>query len=152
MKRHPALVELSRDHHHALVLGRALQADAPQRLRATLPADPADLVVHLKGRFAAELEPHFASEDRVLIPASEARGEPLPAQAMRIRHDHAALRDMVAALVPGPLLAEALDAFGRLLMDHVQFEERVWFPTLERELDDAALTALAAALTLAADR
>jgi iron-sulfur cluster repair protein YtfE (RIC family) len=151
MKRHPALVQLSRDHHQALVLGRALQADAPRRLRATLPADSADLVVHLKARFAAELEPHFAVEDRVLIPVSEAKGEPLALQALRIRHDHAALREMVASLAPGPRLGSALDAFGRRLMDHVQYEERIWFPTLEQELDTDALAAVAADLTGSVD-
>src|SRR5690606_26575092 len=74
MKRHPAFLRLSRDHHHALVLGRALRDDAPERLRAGLPAEPTALVAHLKARFSAEIESHFKDEDRVLLPLSEARG------------------------------------------------------------------------------
>jgi hypothetical protein len=35
MKRHPALAELSRDHHHALVVARALCRAAPGQERGT---------------------------------------------------------------------------------------------------------------------
>lgn len=145
MKRHPAFLRLSRDHHHALVLGRALRDDAPERLRAGLPAEPTALVAHLKARFSAEIESHFKDEDRVLLPLSEARG-PLRLHAARIQGDHAALRAMMSALAPGPSLASDLDAFGRRLMDHVQYEERVWFPALEVHLDAEALAAIAAEL------
>ena len=55
MKRHPSLASLSRDHHRALVLARDV--------RRALP-DASALVADVRRRFARELEPHFAIEER----------------------------------------------------------------------------------------
>ncbi len=64
MKRHPSLADLSRDHHHALVLARkSLQA-----------ADGSDQEVNdawetVCSDFAIDLQPHFDVEERLLLPA-----------------------------------------------------------------------------------
>jgi hemerythrin-like domain-containing protein len=141
VKRHRSLASLSRDHHHALVLAQSLKRDAPARLQASWPTDPCARIEQLRRRFADELEPHFAIEERELLPRCAAAGEPLASQALRIQEDHEAMRRLIVELEPGAL-AEQLDAFGRLLEDHVRYEERSWFPTLERELGDEDLAAL----------
>jgi hemerythrin-like domain-containing protein len=146
MKRHASLAALSRDHHHALVLAQSLKHDAPERLREGLPRDGDQLVEVVRERFARELEPHFAIEERVLVPRCRSHGGELGAQADSILEQHHAIRAHVAGLAAGPALRDQLDAFGRALDEHVRFEERSWFPMLERELGDEALNAAADSL------
>lgn len=131
MKRDPSLAPLSRDHHRALVLARALKRDAPAALTARLPRGPVELAEHVRGWFARDLEPHFAIEEVDLVPASDLAGEPLRSLAQRVLHDHAALRASVADLAADAALTDRLDTFARLLEEHVRFEERSWFVALE---------------------
>src|SRR5690606_18762881 len=133
------------DHHHALVLAQSLKRDAPARLTRELPEAPEALIDLVRRRFADELEPHFAVEERELVPRCEAHGEPLASQAARITGDHRDLRSMVERLGSGEL-ADDLDAFGRRLEEHIRYEDRTWFPTLERELGSTALEQLAPSL------
>ncbi len=169
MKRHPSLAALSRDHHHALVLAQALKPGAPERLTKSLPAAPSARLEHVRNRFTRELEPHFLAEENVLLPPCRAHGGVLAEQAARIAHDHQTLRALLGlgagdATAPEDALAKAasamgpgdatgaadaaildrLERFASLLDDHVRFEDRVWFPTLERDLDE--LEALGSAL------
>lgn len=141
MKRDATLVPLSRDHHHALVLARALRDPATAK-RAGLPVEPEALIAHVRRRFVVDLEPHFRAEERALVPQCRGSGV-LEAHALRVERDHESLRDIVASLAAGPALSGHLDAFARQLEDHVHFEEREWFPALEAALGPAALAALA---------
>lgn len=110
MKRHPRLVQLSREHHAALRLGRHLLAGAgADALRAE----------------QAALGAHFAEEERELVPLLEARGR--GALAGRLRAEHAHLESLFAAAAAGAREAEA----GRALIEHVRFEERELFPVVE---------------------
>jgi len=136
VKRDERLRGLGHDHHHALVLARraavASQGDEGEAHRVW------DEVVR---RFEGELAPHFAIEERLLLPALDGgRHAPLSA---RTRDDHRALRALVEE-DRGPVAAR-LERFGATLRDHVRFEERVLFPALEEEAGDAALDAAAAA-------
>jgi hypothetical protein len=137
VKRSPALRDLSDEHHGALVL--ALRAR-----RAAASGDPAAVAeawAHAERVFPAELEPHFAIEERWLAPPLAAAGG--DALAARLRSDHAALRAALAAGAPRG--GEALAAFAERLSEHVRFEERELFPAAERTLPEAALAAIAAA-------
>jgi hemerythrin-like domain-containing protein len=132
MRRDPRLRDLSSEHHQALVLARrASTAPEPQ-----VPETWAEV----RRRFDAELAPHFAIEERLMLPALDAAGE--AALAARTRADHEALR----ALLTGDDDAVArLRAFGALLAEHVRFEERELFPTAEARLPADVLDAIAAA-------
>ncbi len=114
MKRHAALVNLSREHHHGLVLaGRCVR-------RQTSWAAVAEV-------FAAELEPHFRIEEERLLPLL---GEdPVVARTLE---DHAALRAQLAA-------EGSLVTFGERLRDHIRFEERELFERAQDLLSDAQL-------------
>lgn len=140
MKRDPRLRDLSDDHHQALVLAR----------RATNAADADDATTckdvwaDAMRRFAAELEPHFAIEETLLLPAMELAGERDLAE--RTRLEHAQLRTLVRD-VQQPMAAR-LRAFGIALRDHVRFEERLLFPKAQEKLTDHVLDAVAAASAL----
>lgn len=125
MKRARELVPLSREHHEALVLAR--RACEPQRPGA----EPARLRLHVLQRWAEAIEPHFATEEAVLLPALDQAGA--AGAATEARAQHARLRSLLACLREGE--AESLPAWGAAMRDHVQWEERQLFPLAERLLD-----------------
>ncbi len=80
----------------------------------------------MRARFEAELAPHFAVEEDLLLPALRAAGG--EALAARTAADHEALRAHLAAAAASPgRLAE----FAEALRAHVRFEERELFAACE---------------------
>jgi hemerythrin-like domain-containing protein len=133
MKRDPRLHTLSSDHHQALVLARRIEGEVSRGEAG------AATVVHLRNRFELELAPHFAAEERHLLPALREAGR---AELVdRTLREHAALRGHLAGAEAGDL--GRLDAFAKLLAEHVRFEEHELFPACE-EVGGPALDALAA--------
>jgi len=140
LKRDPALVPLSRDHHfalrHALWMRRA--AGAPDIGAATRVAR--DYVVF----YGDELVPHMADEESIVFPAFEGTD---PAGTERLRGEHreidaltSRLRSRLddAASDPRPLMAE----IASLLDDHVRYEERVYFMEVQERLPASVLLAI----------
>ena len=71
MKRHAALQDLSREHHHALKLA----LDCRRAAAAQDAAQQNAMIAACSARFASELEPHFQIEERDLLPRLAAAGE-----------------------------------------------------------------------------
>lgn len=131
MKRDPRLRTLSSEHHHALVLARALTAhDDPWS-----QIDPAAL----GRRFDLELEPHFAIEEQLLLPELMEQGQ--TALVQRTLDDHAFLRAQVRQARTGD--NAAAQAFATRLYEHVRFEERELFPACETLLSATTLDQVA---------
>ena len=127
MKRHHKLLDLSREHHHALQL--ALQAK-----RAATSGDPAAMdttAAVCVAAFSSELDPHFFVEEDTLLPLLVAAGEDRLVE--QVLSDHAALRRLSVQLQQ-PDVATLL-AFAEQLASHVRFEERELFVVLEALLD-----------------
>ena len=119
MKRSQLLIQLSREHHAALVMAkraRSIKADAGN-----------EFLRDFEARWNKELAPHFSEEERMLPPLLEAAGE--VSLAERLRSDHQQLRLLSRRLIGGDI--EAGEPFGKLLADHVRFEERELFPRYE---------------------
>ncbi|MDD5249802.1 MAG: hemerythrin domain-containing protein [Rhodocyclaceae bacterium] len=123
MKRGAALLQLSREHHGALVLAqriaKANDAAAIDALMATLPTT-----------FQEELEPHFQAEENGLLLRLQAAGE--TALVQRTVDDHRRLRRLAARVAHGD--RASLEAFGIELAAHVRFEERELFARAEAVL------------------
>lgn len=138
MKRDPRLAELSRDHHHALVLAR----DALAKASSWTTEDGAALGL----RFDDELEPHFQIEEELLLPALT-RAAPTPgagalaALVARTAGDHGFLREAMIAARRGD--GQAAVAFSERLTEHVRFEERELFPACEAHLGASVLASVA---------
>ena len=131
MKRDPRLAELSRDHHHALVLAR----DTLAKAGSWTTEDGAALGL----RFDDELEPHFRIEEELLLPAlTRASAHELVA---RVAGDHAFLREAMIGARRGDGLAAV--AFSERLTEHVRFEERELFPACEERLEATVLASVA---------
>lgn len=123
MKRRPALIPLSREHHTALKLAKRI-ADT------TAIGAQDELMKALPTLFAAELEPHFQSEEADLLPRLEAAGE--HELVARTLAEHHAMRALCARLAEGD--RASLSALGTALHDHVRFEERELFVSAEKVL------------------
>ena len=134
MKRSPALISLSRDHHHALEVALWLRRAGPRDLDDTLD--------RLRQFWEPRGRRHFEIEEQVLLGAVDAADAEWAAAARRVRAEHDAIR----ARVDGIDTVDAAHELGRLLHDHVRFEERTLFGLLEERLSDAHLMQLGKAL------
>jgi hemerythrin-like domain-containing protein len=134
MKRSQELIELTREHHHALVLARRAIVAAREASAARA------LAAELTEIFSRELEPHFLVEEEKLLPALRDAGQ--YASAARTLDEHRQLRALAQAGAAGEMAS--LLSFGLLLEAHVRFEERELFPLAETILPAHVLAAVAA--------
>jgi quercetin dioxygenase-like cupin family protein len=142
MKRHPALVPLSHDHHHALVqarrLARAADNAEPDRLEAA---------ERLLAFYAADTIEHFREEEEQLFPLVADRLEDPDGLLVRALIEHQRIHTLVRRLRQGVLSGSANAAVMRelaeLLQAHVRLEERELFPLIESTLADESAAEVA---------
>jgi hypothetical protein len=132
MKRDVRLRQLSRDHHHALVLARFIRAMC---IRDPLADGAVDIV---RERFALEIVPHFLVEDTLLAALD---GQGVDHLVARTRTEHATMLQLLADA--GASDAGPLRGLAQLIVEHVHFEERELYPACEELLDDAVLDRVA---------
>ena len=125
MRRHVQLQPLSRAHHQTLRLARDLQrADS----------DPASLRRALDGH-RPEMMAHFVEEETSFgilvqgVPSEHAVHRLL----LRMQSEHRSISAALDTLTEAPCAArqDNFQSLGRMLAEHVAFEERVLFPSLE---------------------
>jgi hypothetical protein len=140
MKRSEALAALSRDHHHAL--------EAARRLRRAAPAELDDAVEWFHRFWGEHGRDHFAIEEELLLPVISDGDPEWRVAAQRVRDEHRAIRGRIPGLRAGAAAERlvAANELGRLLHDHVRFEERHLFRLLEDRLAADALVALGCAI------
>jgi hemerythrin-like domain-containing protein len=138
MKRSAALQKLSREHHEGLVAARTLRRAAPGA------APLAATIQRFLKTWRGAIEPHFRSEEELLLPAF---AQAVPADhtlIVRTLTEHVALRRAVRDLERAdPAGRQAVAAaIGQALDDHIRFEERVLFPAIEAALAGPRLSEL----------
>jgi hypothetical protein len=136
MKRAEALRPLSREHLNALL--------AAKRMREA--DDVAEAAEVFLAFWREDGQRHFRVEEEVLLPGWAARAEVDRAGVSRMLDEHLAIRRDALRLADGELSLQEARELGRLLHDHVRFEERQLFPRVEEALDAAGLDRLAAAI------
>jgi hemerythrin-like domain-containing protein len=139
MKRDPALVGLSHDHHNALFTALKLRRATEQNAGAARDA----LATYWEGPGRV----HFRLEEEVLFPAFARHGDPYDALVGRALCDHIAIRQKIASVLEDPHAPlHDLHALGELMSEHVRLEERKLFPLIEQALPAPELAELAVAL------
>ena len=131
MKRHPDLLQLSREHHGALKLARGAGRAAASGDAREIGA----LAQRVAQVFPVELDPHFCIEEQgILVLLARAGQHALVARTLA---DHAELRRLAEVLATPD--ADSLLRFADLLGAHVRFEEREVFEAAQavRALDTA---------------
>jgi hemerythrin-like domain-containing protein len=142
MKRHPALVPLSHDHHHGLVQARSLRRAAERSDREHQLQAAAEFVTF----FAGEGAGHFREEEELLLPLLADRPDPAGELLAEIAAQHATIRalarELRRSIRQGSVEAGQLHRLGELLERHIRLEERSLFPLIERTATDAELEEL----------
>jgi len=132
VKRDVRLRALSSDHHHALVLARYIAAACA---RGGMDAEVATLV---RERFAAEITPHFETEETLLHALAGCGVDEL---VQRTRDEHAQMLGLLEAT--GATDDSCMCELGELLTEHVRFEERELYPACEERLSADVLERVA---------
>lgn len=133
MPRTGALLPLSREHHTSLVMARAARKAADDNDDIACLAAVARIEAHWHALMAA----HFEQEEQLIWLAAEALD---PESVARILTEHDELR--MLACGPCDLKpAVRLRRFSDLLVAHVRYEERVFFPQLQSHPCIAQVTA-----------
>lgn len=140
MKRDPALVSLSHDHHQALFVAHKLTRASSETAAEALAA--------LDAYWSGHGQSHFRAEEEILFPAYAGHADPYDPLLARALCDHVAIRQRVNNALEHAAAPEqaALSQLGRLMQEHVRFEERTLFPRIEAALPAAELAAVAEGL------
>ena len=142
MKRHPALIRLSRDHHNGLVqalrLRRAgVDGDASARLAAAR---------EFEEFFRNEERAHLRDEEEELFPLllRHVSSQPVPLREVLVQHLQLQgfARKLGIAVAAGMVDRQTLQAVGELLEAHIRLEERELFPLIEELVPDDELRGL----------
>lgn len=139
MKRHKAIVPLSHDHHHALILAHALKKNAVKLgLGAKSIEEKVKAAINI---FNTELVPHFNHEEVLLFPIALGKDKELDKMIHDIIDEHDKIRIFVESLQKRNV-EDNLDAFGKMLENHIRTEERILFPKIEDVVGEEELNIL----------
>ena len=144
MKRHPALVHLSREHHGALILARLLQKNAPAY--RNLPGDTAEKVIYGLHFYEENLIIHFEKEEKILKLVAGINA-PLDLLIEEIFLEHQKLHGLFKSLNNHPDIPAHLDELGKSLEMHIRKEERELFPLIENVCSEEVLISISKSLT-----
>ena len=129
MKRHDALVQLSRDHHFGLLLCWKLK----EGLKKEIAVERMEKYIRLF--YSTNLKDHFAEEEESIFKIL-GNDHPLISEAVT---QHQTFRKMVENGFKNP---EEIETFRALLELHIRTEERVIFPEIEKQATDEQLEAI----------
>ena len=133
MKRHPALVPLSHDHHHTLVRARELReaAGAGEEARAAAAE-------RFRAHFAREMVRHFREEEELVFPLLPLQ----PPELDRVLAEHQRVRALARRLRDEGPAAETVAELGALLEEHIRLEERKVFELVQDAVPEPTLAEL----------
>ena len=140
MKRHSALINLSREHHAALILAQILKKDGPNF--KDLPTDDEGKRNYTISFYKTDLAKHFQFEEEILFPFVNKQSDLLKEQTVQLISEHKKLKRLIQKLsIPGDV-ETMLDRIGMLLEKHIRFEERVYFQKVQEIFPDNELDEL----------
>lgn len=126
MKRNENIVLLSRDHHSGLLCSWKIRQGIKKEIESER------IKKYIIYFFEHHLEDHFREEEEILCPSFEDE------YTERIRSEHQQIKILISQIKDSgaPYL---FSDFADLLEQHIRFEERNWFPHLEKKLDSSEL-------------
>ena len=146
MRRHPALIPLSRDHHAGLVQASRLRRAAAEGDASARLAAARDFLEF----FRSEERLHLRDEEEALFPLllRHVRSQPAPLREARVQHVQLEgfARKLDIAVAAGSVDRATLAAAGELLEAHIRLEERQLFPLIEELVPDDELSRLGLAV------
>lgn len=140
MKRHSALINLSREHHAALILAQILKKDGPNF--KDLPTDNEGKRNYTISFYKTDLAKHFQFEEEILFPFVNKQSDLLKEQTAQLIGEHKKLKNLIQKLSTPGDVETMLDRIGMLLEKHIRFEERVYFQKVQEIFPDNELDEL----------
>jgi len=140
MKRHSALINLSREHHAALILAQILKKDGPNF--KDLPTDDEGKRNYTISFYKTDLAKHFQFEEEILFPFVNKQSDLLKEQTVQLISEHKKLKSLIQKLLTPGNVETLLDRIGMLLEKHIRFEERVYFQKVQEIFPDNELDEL----------
>ncbi len=131
-KRHPSLIPLSHDHHHAPALAIRCRKQGLGQLNPGDPKAMKGLAEEVKNFFQQNLKPHFEAEEKVLFPLIHLHSSHTEPLISALLSEHERIRKSVTALENEFELSKTLFDLGDLLDRHIRQEERTLFPIFEQ--------------------
>jgi len=130
-KRHKALQNLSREHHHGLLLSWKIRAGFSKNI------EPKRIKVYADWFFETHLIPHFEMEEAHIFTILNEDSD-LIKKALA---DHRRLKRL---FTESDDEAKALSKIEEELDKHIRFEERVLFPEIQKAATEAQLALIEA--------
>lgn len=123
IKRSAALAPLSREHHETLLLAWKIRMGIKKDIGC------ARMVKYCRWFYAYHIEEHFQAEEKWIPGVLDAQ-DPLLLQMM---DEHRLIRTALSELSENKLNCNTdLEAFAKLVNDHVRFEERILYNHIEK--------------------
>lgn len=139
MKRHPALIPISREHHDSLILARLLQKDAPPY--KGLPLDIEGKAVYALDFYKNKLISHFIAEEKIL-PLVKGLNLEIDVLISEILKEHDRFHSSFNSINTQNNMADHLDKLGKDLELHIRKEERQLFPLIQENCSEQVLNAI----------
>jgi hypothetical protein len=137
IKRHPAFVALSKDHHFGLLLVWKIKTGLSN---AVSPDRIAEYILYF---FEKDLQHHFREEEEMVFSKMRAE-DPLRRQA---EVEHKNIYSLVEGIRQNKNDKALLQQFAIALDEHIRFEERTLFNHLQETWYPEALESLAQQMT-----
>ena len=140
VKRHPALVRLSRDHYFGLLLAQQLKhGAAPYK---GYPTDTEGKIKFLFSDYEEKLKPHFAAEENILFPAVKNLSPGISSLVEELISEHRKIFSLIEEVNSTTDKKEQLNKIGVLLEQHIRKEERKLFELIQQTMGEKELVEL----------
>jgi iron-sulfur cluster repair protein YtfE (RIC family) len=138
MKRHPALIPLSREHQPALLLAQLLKKGAPAF--NGMPTTTEGKAAFALKMYHNNLQQHFIKEEEMLGKIKGTQTD-IDLFTAEIFAEHQLLTASFLSLESTVATEEGLDNLGNALDDHIRKEERILFPLIQQYCSEEVLAA-----------
>lgn len=140
MRRHPALVQLSKDHHHGLLLAQVLMMK--DKAYPGYPTDCEGKADYTLSFFKIELIKHFKIEEKILFPLVKNLSYELDKLIEELLIEHQNFYEMIEKIENDRHNYDVLLEFGKFLESHIRKEERQLFQMIQELADEKILTSI----------
>lgn len=133
LKRHPALIKLSREHHFGLLLCWKIRQGIKNNIESERIAS------YILFFFDNDLEEHFKDEEENLL-VKLSKDDSIRQQ---VETDHLKINRLITSIRTGNVSPALLSDLADSLDKHIRYEERIVFNYLQQKLSGAELEKLA---------
>lgn len=126
LKRHKALQNLSREHHDGLIFALHLQKGVAKKAKIE------DIEGYVNWFWENYLNPHFQMEEQHLFPLYDESNE----LVLKAKAQHRQIENLI---VTQPKTYELLRSLYQQVQNHIRFEERELFMSIQEQLSEEDL-------------